>query len=260
MLDIGFSELMVIGMVALVVIGPKDLPRVARTAGHLMGRLRRYVSDVKSDISREMEIAEFRSMQENLQESARELQESFTRQTEEIKESFTRQTEEIEQELHRVIAPAAVEQTAVADAATPVEAIAGVDSNADAATDALKDVAGPVVAAAEPVAAPPKRRRKRVEATEVAAMPEAAVVVSAESASATKSRKPRTRKASATPVDDASPAPAPAALAVAAPAPIVLAPVVVADLPDPVQGEDEIKVVDKNQLDMFGGSAPADRS
>ena len=52
MFDIGFSELVIIGAVALIVLGPERLPRVARTAGHLLGRLQRYVAQVKSDISR----------------------------------------------------------------------------------------------------------------------------------------------------------------------------------------------------------------
>ena len=51
MFDIGFSELIVIGIVALVVIGPERLPKVARTAGLLLGRLQRYVNDVKADIN-----------------------------------------------------------------------------------------------------------------------------------------------------------------------------------------------------------------
>ena len=55
MFDIGFTELMVIGVVALVVIGPERLPKVARTAGILMGRMQRYVAGVKADINREME-------------------------------------------------------------------------------------------------------------------------------------------------------------------------------------------------------------
>ena len=50
MFDIAFSELLIIGIVALVVIGPERLPKVARTVGHLLGRMQRYVSDVKSDI------------------------------------------------------------------------------------------------------------------------------------------------------------------------------------------------------------------
>ena len=58
MFDIGFSELLVIAVVALIVIGPERLPKVARTVGHLIGRMQRYVNDVKADISREMELDE----------------------------------------------------------------------------------------------------------------------------------------------------------------------------------------------------------
>ena len=70
MFDIGFSELLVIGVVALVVIGPEKLPRVARTLGHLAGRLQRYVTDVKADINREMELEDLRKMRDSLQQAA----------------------------------------------------------------------------------------------------------------------------------------------------------------------------------------------
>ena len=60
MFDIGFSELVVIGVVALIVIGPERLPKVARTAGHLYGRMQRYVASVKSDISNEIQLDEIR--------------------------------------------------------------------------------------------------------------------------------------------------------------------------------------------------------
>lgn len=70
MFDIGFSELMVIGLVALVVIGPERLPRVARTLGHLAGRLQRYVNDVKADINREVELEELRKMRDTVQQAA----------------------------------------------------------------------------------------------------------------------------------------------------------------------------------------------
>ncbi len=70
MFDIGFSELMVIGLVALIVIGPERLPRVARTLGHLAGRLQRYVADVKADINREVELDELRKMKDSVQEAA----------------------------------------------------------------------------------------------------------------------------------------------------------------------------------------------
>ena len=71
MFDIGFSELVVIAIVALIVIGPERLPKVARTLGHLFGRMQRYVSDVKADISREMELAELKKMQSSMEDVAR---------------------------------------------------------------------------------------------------------------------------------------------------------------------------------------------
>src|SRR5574338_689169 len=80
MFDIGFSELIVIGLVALVVIGPERLPRVARTVGHLLGRLQRYVSDVKSDIQREMQLEDLKKLQQQVAESARELESSVRSQ------------------------------------------------------------------------------------------------------------------------------------------------------------------------------------
>jgi len=70
MFDIGFTELLVIGVVALIVIGPEKLPRMARTVGHLAGRLQRYVSDVKADINREIELDELRKMRDSMQQAA----------------------------------------------------------------------------------------------------------------------------------------------------------------------------------------------
>lgn len=70
MFDIGFSELLVIGVVALVVIGPERLPKVARTAGSLMGRLNRYVSQVKQDVERDMHLDELRQAQKEMQDTA----------------------------------------------------------------------------------------------------------------------------------------------------------------------------------------------
>lgn len=80
MFDVNFAELGVIGVVALIVIGPEQLPRVARTAGHLMGRLRRYVSDVKSDISREMELADLQRLSDEVKDSARSIESSIREQ------------------------------------------------------------------------------------------------------------------------------------------------------------------------------------
>jgi sec-independent protein translocase protein TatB len=80
MFDIGFSELLVIGVVALIVIGPEKLPRVARTIGHLAGRLQRYVNDVKADINREIELDELRKMRDSMQQAASEMQSSVDKE------------------------------------------------------------------------------------------------------------------------------------------------------------------------------------
>jgi len=74
MFDFGFSKLLLIGIVALIVIGPERLPRVARTLGHLYGRLQRYVSQVKSDIHREMEAAEIGKVKSEFENAARAFQ------------------------------------------------------------------------------------------------------------------------------------------------------------------------------------------
>jgi len=73
MFDVGFSEMLVIAIVALVVIGPERLPKVARTAGVLFGRLQRYVAQVKADINREMEAADLGKVKSEFEEAARTL-------------------------------------------------------------------------------------------------------------------------------------------------------------------------------------------
>ena len=78
MFDIGFSELLVIGVVALIVIGPEKLPRLARTLGHLAGKLQRYVSDVKADINREIELEDLKKMRDSMQQAASDFQGSVT--------------------------------------------------------------------------------------------------------------------------------------------------------------------------------------
>jgi sec-independent protein translocase protein TatB len=78
MFDIGFSELTLVAVVALIVLGPDRLPKAARTMGHLFGRLQRYVNDVKADISREMELDELKKLQQQVQGAAREIETSMT--------------------------------------------------------------------------------------------------------------------------------------------------------------------------------------
>ena len=77
MFDISFTELMVIGVIALVVIGPERLPKVARTIGHLVGRAQRYVGDIKSDIQREVELDELRKLKDQMQEAAQSVKSSL---------------------------------------------------------------------------------------------------------------------------------------------------------------------------------------
>ncbi len=69
MFDIAFSELMVIGIVALIVIGPDKLPKVARTAGHLMGKAQRYVSDIKSDIDNQLRVEDLKKLEEEIRQN-----------------------------------------------------------------------------------------------------------------------------------------------------------------------------------------------
>ena len=67
MFDISFAEILVVGMVALVVLGPERLPRVARTLGHLFGRAQRYVNDVKNDIQHEIELEELKKLKSSVE-------------------------------------------------------------------------------------------------------------------------------------------------------------------------------------------------
>ncbi|MCR4347084.1 MAG: Sec-independent protein translocase protein TatB [Sulfuricaulis sp.] len=77
MFDIGFSELVAVGLIALIVLGPKRLPEVARTAGRWMGQLRRFIADVKQDIDREVnseDLAELRKLKLELNDTRRMMQ------------------------------------------------------------------------------------------------------------------------------------------------------------------------------------------
>ena len=76
MFDISFTEIMVISIVALIVVGPERLPKVARTFGHLLGRVRRYVGEVKNDIQREMEVEELNELHSSVQEAANSIENS----------------------------------------------------------------------------------------------------------------------------------------------------------------------------------------
>jgi len=102
MFDIAFSELIIIALVALIVIGPERLPKVARTMGHLFGRLQRYVSQVKTDISREMELDELRKLKGSMEDAARGLERGFQREL----GSAESELRKVEQNLAEGTAPA----------------------------------------------------------------------------------------------------------------------------------------------------------
>ncbi|MBV8032575.1 MAG: Sec-independent protein translocase subunit TatB [Betaproteobacteria bacterium] len=111
MFDIGFSELLVIGVVALVVIGPERLPRVARTLGHLAGRLQRYVTEVKADINREMELEDLKKMRDQLQQSATSFESS-------VRSELSKTETELNQSVQSVVESAKVEDKSAAEPRT----------------------------------------------------------------------------------------------------------------------------------------------
>ena len=83
MFDVGFSEIIIIALVALVVIGPQRLPTVARTLGHLFGRAQRYVNEVKTDIQREMELDELKKLQTSVQDTVNSIENTVRQEVQE---------------------------------------------------------------------------------------------------------------------------------------------------------------------------------
>lgn len=77
MIDLGIEKMMVIGVVALIVIGPEKLPRVARTVGTLLGKAQRYVADVKAEVNRSMDLEELKKMKESVETAARDVEGSI---------------------------------------------------------------------------------------------------------------------------------------------------------------------------------------
>lgn len=88
MFDVSFGEFALIGLVALVVLGPERLPKVARTFGHLLGRAQRYAATVKADINREMQLEELKTLQQQMESSAQEVQASVNAEMHSVRESL----------------------------------------------------------------------------------------------------------------------------------------------------------------------------
>ena len=76
MIDFGFDKIALIGAVALIVIGPEKLPRVARTVGHMLGKAQRYVADVKAEVNRSIELDELKKMKTQFEDAARDVEKS----------------------------------------------------------------------------------------------------------------------------------------------------------------------------------------
>ncbi|HET7794775.1 MAG TPA: Sec-independent protein translocase protein TatB [Rhizobacter sp.] len=83
MIDFGFDKMALIGAVALIVIGPEKLPRVARTVGHLLGKAQRYVADVKAEVNRSIELEELKKMKDQFEGAARDVEKSVSDQVQE---------------------------------------------------------------------------------------------------------------------------------------------------------------------------------
>lgn len=100
MFDFGFSELMIIAVVALIVVGPERLPKLARAAGHFIGRAQRYVNTIKADIQREVDLEELKKLQVQVEASARELETSVRGHAHEIREAADLLKEKIDPHAH----------------------------------------------------------------------------------------------------------------------------------------------------------------
>ena len=92
MIDIGLTKIALIGAVALIVIGPEKLPRVARTVGMLLGKAQRYVADVKQEVSRSMELDELKKMKESVEGAARDVENSIQTNASDFEKSWAETT------------------------------------------------------------------------------------------------------------------------------------------------------------------------
>jgi sec-independent protein translocase protein TatB len=158
MLDIGFSELLVIGVVALIVIGPERLPRVARTAGHLLGRFQRYVADVKADINREIELADLKKLQSSVEDAARSIEQSVKSGVEDAQREFKdaqtalestgAELKKTEDEVKQTMAGFTMPHMGMGGASTTAPAQAGTEVTTSAPAGLIAPTEGSVGAAA----------------------------------------------------------------------------------------------------------------
>jgi sec-independent protein translocase protein TatB len=91
MIDFGFDKIALIGAVALIVIGPEKLPRVARTVGHFVGKAQRYVADVKAEVNRTIELEELQKMKKEFETTVKDVQTTVTTEINSAKGEFESQ-------------------------------------------------------------------------------------------------------------------------------------------------------------------------
>ena len=140
MLDMSFSEIAVIGVVALVVLGPERLPKVARTAGQLFGRLQRYVATVKADINREMDSSELAKIKQEVQDAAKSFE-----------DTVQQHANSVEKETVAISKAVEVETPATAEVAPPVSQSAMLAAQESGVADVLPaEVKAPPLVRAQP--------------------------------------------------------------------------------------------------------------
>jgi sec-independent protein translocase protein TatB len=112
MIDLGLEKMMVIGAVALIVIGPEKLPRVARTVGTLIGKAQRYVADVKAEVNRSIELEELKKMKQEVETAARDVESSIHTTVRDVERELNDATQGIANSMSGM--------TALPDGSTPI--------------------------------------------------------------------------------------------------------------------------------------------
>jgi sec-independent protein translocase protein TatB len=150
MFDIGFSEIVVIGVVALLVFGPEDLPKVARIAGRMLGNFRRYVDQVKSELDQEIQASELKQLGQDIKDSAQTLQTSFSEQMHAVEAEWQASSKEVVSVAHEAASPPiAVVEEALAVPVAPEPAPVAKEISAPAVPVAAVAVLAIVEAPAE---------------------------------------------------------------------------------------------------------------
>jgi sec-independent protein translocase protein TatB len=119
MIDFGFDKIALISAVALIVIGPEKLPRVARTIGHLVGKAQRYVAEVRAEVNRSIELDELKKVKTQFEDAARSVEQSVQQEINEAQTSFDKDWASVTSGLEAPAGHAAASETAHATLAGP---------------------------------------------------------------------------------------------------------------------------------------------